>query len=182
MNTLKVKLLPVKGYEGFYSVDANGNIYSDITSISRRKGKLKPYLKNGYLAVNLFKDRKVKHHYVHRLVAQTFIPNPLSFAEVNHINCNKLDNSVGNLEWCDRKHNLEHSYEHGLKRCGENHGCHKLTEKEVISIRKEYVKGDREHSLRALGEKYGVNYHTIQAIVKGRLWSYLKEGDKDEVI
>ena len=177
MNTSKVKLLPIKEYEGLYSVDTNGNIYSDVTSISRRKGKLKPCLKNGYLAVNLYKDRKVKHYYVHRLVAQTFIPNPNGFKEVNHINCDKHDNSVGNLEWCDRKHNLEHSYEHGLKRRGESHGCHKLTEKEVISIRKEYVKGDREHSLHALGEKYGVNYCTIQAIVKGRLWSHLQEGD-----
>ena len=177
MNTSKVKLLPIKEYEGLYSVDTNGNIYSDITSVSRRKGKLKPCLKNGYLAVNLFKDRKVKHYYVHRLVAQTFIPNPNGFKEVNHINCDKHDNSVGNLEWCDRKHNLEHSYEHGLKRHGESHGMHKLSENDVISIRKEYVKGDREHSLHALGEKYGVNYSTIQAIVKGRLWSHLKEGD-----
>ena len=46
-----------------------------------------------------------------------------------------------------------------------------------MNIRQEYVKADREHSLHVLGEKYGVSYSTIQAIVKGRLWSYLKEGD-----
>lgn len=167
---LKVTLLPVKGYEGLYSVDSIGNVHFC-------KGILKPFVKNGYLAVNLTKNKICKHYYIHRLVAEAFIPNPNGFREVNHINCDKHNNSVDNLEWCDRKRNLQHSYEHGLKRRGETHGCHKLTEKEVMNIRKEYVKGDRKHSLHALGEKYGVSYSTIQAIVKGRLWSYLKEGD-----
>ena len=175
MNTSKVKLLPVKVYEGFYSVDANGNIYSDLTSISRRKGKLKPYLKNGYLAVNLFKDRKVKHHYVHRLVAQTFIPNPLDLAEVNHINCNKFDNSVQNLEWCDRKHNLNHSYEHGLKRCGESHGMHKLSENDVV-----YIKSNiNVIPQKFLAEMYGVSKSTISAIKNGRIWKEVMPNVKD---
>lgn len=160
----------IRGYEGLYEIDSNGNVYFC-------KGILKPHVKNGYLAVNLTKNKICKHYYIHRLVAEAFIPNPNGFREVNHINCDKHNNSVDNLEWCDRKRNLQHSYEHGLKRCGETHGCHKLTEKEVMNIRKEYVKGDREHSLHALGKKYGVSYSTIQAIVKGRLWSYLKEGD-----
>ena len=69
-----------------------------------------------------------------------------------------------------------------MKRQGEQHGCHKLTEQEVLKIRKEYVKNDKEHSLHALGRKYGVSWCTIQAIVTGRLWSYLKEGDANEVI
>lgn len=171
------KVAYVKGYEGLYIVDSKGVVYSCVKSTSRRLGKLKPCERNGYLYVNLYKEGKGTKYYIHRLVADAFIPNPNGFTEVNHINCDKHDNSIDNLEWCDRKQNLKHSYEHGLKRRGESHGCHKLTEKEVISIRKEYVKGDREHSLHALGEKYGVSYCTIQAIVKGRLWSHLKEGD-----
>lgn len=167
------KWIDIPEYEGLYYINKNGEIFS-IKSNSLLKQQLK---NNGYLKVKLFKNGDYKFFNVHRLVAEAFIPNPNGFKEVNHINCDKHDNSVNNLEWCDRKHNLNHSYEHGLKRRGESHGGHKLTEKEVISIRKEYVKGDREHSLHTLGEKYGVNWCTIQAIVKGRLWSYLKEGD-----
>ena len=65
----------VKGYEGLYEVDRNGNVYSSVTTKTRRKGQLKPHIKNGYLAVNLFKDGKCKHHYIHRLVAVAFIEN-----------------------------------------------------------------------------------------------------------
>ena len=131
----------------------------------------------GYCRVHISHKGVQYKFLVHRLVAEAFIPNPDGLPEVNHINCDKYDNRVENLEWCDRMQNLIHSYEHGLKRRGESHGMHKLTEDEVLSIRKEYVKGDREHSLHALAEKYGVSYCTIQAIVKGRLWSHLKEGD-----
>ena len=158
----------VKGYEGLYDIDTFGNIYT-----VKYNKPLKPYIKNGYLAVNLYKDKKCKHHYIHRLVASTFLNNDKNLPEVNHIDCNKHNNSVSNLEWCDRKHNLVHSYNNGLKRTGEKHGMHKLTELQVISIRKEYVKGNKNYSLHALARKYGVNWCTIQAIVKGKLWGYL---------
>ncbi len=165
----------VLGFEGLYEIDVDGNIYNS-------KGIMKPYKKNGYLAINLTKCGVVKHFYIHRLVAEAFIPNPTRLKEVNHIDANKRNNHMSNLEWCDRKHNLQHSYDKGLKRCGESHGMHKLTESDVVKIRKEYVKGDRKHSLHALAAKYGVSWCTIQAIVTGRLWSHLKEGDANGVI
>ena len=172
MSTIKELWLPIKGYEGLYEVSNTGY----VKSLKSNK-ILKPYSNNSYLLVNLYKNKSQKHRYIHRLVAQTFIPNPDNSPEVNHIDCDKSNNLVKNLEWCDRMYNLKHSYDNGLKRIGELHGCHKLTAKEVINIRKEYVKNDREHSLHALGEKYGVSWCTIQAIIKGRLWSHLKEGD-----
>ena len=154
-----ITLLPVKGYEGLYEIDSNSNVY-------HRKGVLKPFAKNGYLAVNLTKDKICKHYYVHRLVAEAFIPNPNGFKEVNHINCDKHDNSVDNLEWCDRKHNLNHSYEHGLKRRGETHGMHKLSENDVV-----YIKSNRGIiPQKTLAERYGVKQCTISAIQCGRIW------------
>lgn len=157
----------IPGFEGIYEIDTNGNIFNS-------KGIMKPHKKNGYLAINLTKGGVQKHFYVHRLVAKTFIPNPEGLKEVNHIDANKHNNNLSNLEWCDRKHNLRHSYDKGLKRCGETHGMHKLTELDVMKIRKEYVKGDRKHSLHALGKKYGVSWCTIQAIVTKRLWSHVR--------
>lgn len=66
--------------------------------------------KKHYLMVGLTKDKKVHKVLVHRLVAQTFIPNPDNLPEVNHKNKNMRDCRVKNLEWCTRRQNLEDSY------------------------------------------------------------------------
>lgn len=154
----------IEGYEGLYEVDVYGNVYSILRTTSRRKLILKPHIKNGYLAVNLYKDGKCKHHYIHRLVARAFLPNPHNLPEVNHKNCNKHDNRVVNLERCNRKQNLQHSYDNGLNRTGSKHGCHKLTEKEVIQIKTSSI------SQKELALKYRVSQSTISAIKTGRLW------------
>lgn len=98
----------VRGYEGLYEVDIYGNVYSAITTNSRRKGILKPEKKNGYLSVNLYKNGKQKHCYIHRIVAEAFIPNPHNLRYVNHIDCNKHNNAVSNLEWCTQSENVMH--------------------------------------------------------------------------
>ena len=69
---------PVKGYEGLYEVDTQGNIYSVVHNKSRRKRVLKPYAtKGGYLKVNLYDlAGKCKKYFVHRIVAEAFIDNP----------------------------------------------------------------------------------------------------------
>lgn len=161
---------PVKGYEGLYEVDTDGNVYSVRTTASRRKKILKPYSNGtGYIKVNLYDVHgHVKKKYVHRLVAEAFLPNPEGLKEVNHINCDKTDCSVSNLEWCDRKSNLKHSYENGLKRTCENHGSAKLNWKAVHDIRRKQL------SQKEYAEKYNVSRSTISAIISNRLW---KEGD-----
>lgn len=62
----------------------------------------------GYCRVHLSKNGKAKWYSVHRLVAQTFIPNPLHLPEINHKDENKLNNNVDNLEWCDSKYNCNY--------------------------------------------------------------------------
>lgn len=102
--TKDLNRVAIKGYEGLYEIDNLGNVFSVITTTSRRKGILKPYLNtSGYLRVNLYKDSKVKKFYIHRLVAQAFIPNNFGFEVVNHKDGNKLNNCVSNLEWCTQK-------------------------------------------------------------------------------
>lgn len=62
----------------------------------------------------LSKDGKVKNESIHRLVAQAFIPNPDSKPQVNHIDCNTLNNNVSNLEWCTAKENTVHAWKNGM--------------------------------------------------------------------
>lgn len=150
----------VRGYEGLYEIDTDGVVYS-----LSRKCSLKPHNKNGYLAVNLFKNGTYKHFYVHRLIAEEFIPNPNNWSEVNHKNCDKFDNRVENLEWCTRKQNLQHSYDNGLKRVGEKHGCHKLTCSQVKEIRQSNGLSQSE-----LAKKYNVKQCTISAILTNKIW------------
>ena len=94
----------VPGYEGFYEVSTNGNV--------RRFGKnknLKPIENNrGYTSVHLCKDNARKKHRVNRLVAMAFIANEGKLPQVNHIDENKANNNVENLEWCDPKYNSNH--------------------------------------------------------------------------
>lgn len=157
-------MINLTGFEELYGVDEFGNVFSLITTRSRRKCKLKPYNKNGYLAVNLYKNGKMYHRYIHRLVAETFIPNLNNYEEVNHIDCDKTNNCIWNLEWCNRKQNLKHSYDNGLKRAGEKHGMHKLTKLDVINIRKS------NESQNKLAKQYEVSQGTINAIKNFRLW------------
>ncbi len=114
---------PIKGYEGLYEVSNYGNVRSCVQTVHRRIGILKPHKKNGYLAITLYKNKNYKHFYIHRVVAEHFIPNSKHLKEVNHIDCDKENNYVENLEWCNRKYNLKHSYDNGLKRQGEDHGA-----------------------------------------------------------
>lgn len=90
-----------------YEVNENGNIRN-----VRTKKILKPEVckKWGYLRVRLYvNERESKHELIHRIVAKTFITNPKNLPEVNHIDENKLNNNVKNLEWCTSKYNSRFS-------------------------------------------------------------------------
>lgn len=100
----------IKEYEGLYQISNLGN----VKSLKRNK-LLKPIKdKDGYLCVTLYKMCKLKEKKVHRLVAQTFILNPENKPQVNHIDGNKQNNVVNNLEWCTRLENIEHAWKIGL--------------------------------------------------------------------
>ena len=95
---------PVPGYEGLYSVSDDGRVFSHV-----RNRELKPKIdRYGYKAVTLFKDGKSHYTTIHRIVAKTFLPNPLTKRCVNHINEIKTDNRVENLEWVTVKENDNH--------------------------------------------------------------------------
>ena len=127
----------IKGYEGLYQVSNEGRIKSLERIANRSDGKveiLKEKIrkltkdKDGYLCVPLVKELKRKFCKVHRLVAKAFIDNPDNLPEINHKDECKSNNSVENLEWCDRKYNTNYGtrplklYEKQIDRKRDNKG------------------------------------------------------------
>ena len=112
----------IKGFEGFYKISNTGIVLSVERKIWNGKGyftKPQMILKQGhnqkaYPLVYLSKNGEERTIAVHRLVAETFIPNPLNLPQVNHIDGNKENNNVWNLEWCTNLENQRHARANGL--------------------------------------------------------------------
>lgn len=101
---------------GNYEVSNFGNVRSLNYGNTDKIKKIKPLMDtNGYLKVNLYKNKKLYRKLIHRLVATAFIPNLDNKPQVNHIDGNKQNNAVSNLEWCTRIENIQHSWETGLR-------------------------------------------------------------------
>lgn len=113
---------PIKGYEELYQVSNLGRVKRFDRKVITKNGVVKPIKARemkqsksmGYAYVCLTKDGITKHFRVHRLVAQTFIPNPENKEQVNHKDGNKLNNNVNNLEWCTNQENCIHAWKNNL--------------------------------------------------------------------
>lgn len=104
----------IKDYEGFYQVSNLGRVRS-LKRIDNNNHPVKERIlatgkkENGYLIVTLWKNGKGKTFMVHRLVAKTFIPNPMKYNSVNHKDEIKSNNCIKNLEWCTHKYNINYN-------------------------------------------------------------------------
>jgi hypothetical protein len=152
-----------------YTVTIDGKVINE-------KGKeIKPYLsKHGYLRISIYEDSKYKRVFLHRLIAEKFIPNINNLPCVNHIDGDKKNNNISNLEWCSYSHNNKHAYRIGLnkRKPGEKSHRHVLKENQVKYI---YINPDGKTN-KELADIYNVATQTISNIWSMRTWvDYTKD-------
>jgi hypothetical protein len=134
---------------------------------------LKVYNRKGYTRIDLY-DRRIKKplkRSVHRLVAEAFIPNPLNKPQVNHIDGDKKNNRVENLEWCTASENIKHAFKEGLSLKGEDRHNSKMTEEKVILLREMYDSG--EFLLKELAEEFNISISVAWRIAKRNTWKHI---------
>lgn len=158
----------VSGYEGLYEVSNIGMVrsldkfrYNGRTYHCRVKGRiLKPYLLRthcgAYEQVTLCDERGQVKHTIHRLVATAFLDNPYSLPCVNHIDGNKLNNHVDNLEWCSFTQNNLHAYKTGLKK-----PYHQRIDYEEASLMLTAGK-----SIKEIANRFGVKYNSVYMAIR----------------
>ena len=147
-----MNFLPIKGYEGLYEVSDTGFVRSLDRELLGRDGYIYPYkgriLRTNlnkqviYPQVSLWKNNKGSYFYIHRLVAQAFIPNPNNLPEVNHIDGNRTNNHVSNLEWVTSSENSFHAVQTGLRTY-----THRLTKEEFVDCLWDVIQGESYASL-----------------------------------
>lgn len=148
-----------KDIPGFskYCIDERGNIYNkdapDHPLSSWVDG-------TGYRTVVLYRDKKRCYQRVHRLMGQTYLPNPTNLPQINHKDGNKLNNNLWNLEWASNAANTQHGYDNNLYKS--------TTHCPVMATP---LNGDPPmlfSSIRSMSEELGINRKTVTEILKGR--------------
>lgn len=129
---------------------------------------------SGYLFVSVKGPAgSTKSLYIHRLVAQHFIPNPLNLAEVNHLDGDKLNNHISNLEWCSREDNVRHSrYKLGFDNSGVYNGGVKLTAADVESI---WALREQGYTQKDISELFPISKGQVGKILRGEKWRKLSQ-------
>lgn len=168
----------VVGFEGLYQVSNRAK----VKSLFRWRGSDSRILvqnisKTGYYVVTLFRPGFNRVYKVHRLVAEAFIDNPENKRTVNHIDGNKLNNSLGNLEWATDLENIRHGFANNLiVTCvGEKQSATKLKPDEVTAIYNSLL------PRRELSKKYNISYTAICNIKNGETWSHLTKHNDAKV-
>lgn len=173
----------IAGYGGYYEVSNFARVRSLTRSFISKQGRELLYVgairkqilnHNGYWTLHLSIHNKQKQFFIHRLVAEAFVPNPDNKPFVNHIDRNRGNSLPENLEWVTHLENMQHASTMGSfdNRCGENSSSNILTESQVIEIREAYP----AVRIADLSRQYGVHWNTIEGIVKGTKWKHLLNG------
>jgi len=144
----------VKGHPG-YVINKNGSLYNTVS-----KRFVSTAVKDGYMRYNVDWKRRL----VHEVLADQWIPNPNNLETIDHVDCNKLNNSLSNLEWVDREENKRRAYENGLT----------VVVKSLVT----FTKGNESFTLLGLenaSKVFGIKKSTLCTMIK-------RYGDKDVAI
>lgn len=173
----------VVGYEGRYQVSNKGNVYSvgRIDVLGRKQGGLMLTLRlsiHGYPIADLYKNGKLKTKSVHRLVAETFLPNPNGLPQVNHRDEDKDNNNVENLEWCDSKYNINYGTRSERSAQTRSKKVRAVNTKtgEVLTFNSA-KEAEKEGYYNVSAPCRGI-YCTSGHLYKGHKWSYEEEPNK----
>jgi hypothetical protein len=156
----------IKNFED-YNINEKGVI------ITKKTGHNKSWYigSTGYYMVSLSKNRKTVPQRVHRLIAINFIPNPENKPHVNHLDGDKLNNAISNLEWCTHLENMQHAFKTGLaNNTGINNGMSKLNPTRVKSIKHSLMKGESQYKI---AKRHGVSRSCILKIHLGKTWKHI---------
>lgn len=155
------------GYESHYEISNLGRVRNKRTGrfIVTKQGKL------GYPKVNLWKSNKYKTILIHRLIGIHFIPNPLNYKEINHIDGNRTNNSIENLEWVSRKQNCIHAVETGLVPLGQARRNSKLTNAQAMEIYKLSHSGTMKR--QEIANMFQISTTQVSQIKNKREWRHI---------
>jgi len=150
-----------------YYITTDGRVF--------RKGKeLKQQThRKGYKRLDLWIDNKRCNKAVHRLVGETYIPNPDNLCCINHKDTDKSNNNVDNLEWITNQGNIDHAHEYHLfdNIIGEKNVSSKLNENQVREIRQKYVRG--KYGYKRLAQEYNMSQTQIRKIIDRTYWKHI---------
>lgn len=170
---------PVAGYEDRYEVSNTGRVRRVKPTRQRGKGSLLTQWPDvgGYPYVSLWHNNKRSNAKVHKLMAIAFLGEPKPNMQVNHIDGDKTNNHLSNLEWVTSSTNLRHAYKLGLKQPtrGERHGNVALSEEKVHWIRH----NRKQMTAAAMARQLGVTRPTVRNVLIGVNWQWLKEKHHD---
>lgn len=173
---------PVPGHEGRYEVSSEGRVRSVSRLVNSKNGSkakkrgriLRPCksARTGYLAVTLSTENRRTTHNVHRLVCEAFHgAPPIRSAQVAHGDGVRTNNRADNLRWTTAKGNAADRNEHGTAPIGEGAGNHKITESDVLAIRRAFT--GKRGDLSWLGRKFGITKQQVRNIVQRKQWTHI---------